>query len=140
MATSSRDNADTLTASQMTAGKADLLLGTWIYPCRHRFSWILDYHLPRRGKRAPGVHKCPRCSENPTCLVCLGPFDPKAECCAGCETFFDQSLLRQRREKLIDMNVRVMDERASVLMLARLEAQRKRFVDKWGGRFHIEDF
>ncbi|KAI3336421.1 hypothetical protein HD806DRAFT_528029 [Xylariaceae sp. AK1471] len=122
-----------LTASQMTAGKADLLIGAWIYPCRHKFSWILDYHLLRTGRRAPGIHTCPKCSVNPTCLVCLGRFDAaNAESCPSCEQFFAASLLPARRAKLVAMNVRVLDERADVYLRARLEHEKERFREKWG--------
>ncbi|KAI1819588.1 hypothetical protein F4861DRAFT_543766 [Xylaria intraflava] len=132
MTSSTEDDSVMITASRMTAGMADLLAGTWVYPCRHRFSWILDYCLPRTGRRAPDVHTCPKCSENPTCLVCLRPFDPAADSCASCEEFFVESLLRERRRKLEALNVRVLDEKGNVCLRARLEVERARFLEKWG--------
>jgi hypothetical protein len=98
-------NSAVLTASQMTAGKADLLKGTWTYPCFHKFCWILDYLLPRTERRAPGVHECPKCIADPSCLVCFGRFDSKSESCTSCEQFFVVSLLQNRRRKLVALNV-----------------------------------
>ncbi|KAI2642857.1 hypothetical protein GGS21DRAFT_486682 [Xylaria nigripes] len=137
MTSSVQGSAPTLTASQITAGYADLLIGTWIYPCRHRFCWILDYHLPRAGPRAPDVHACPKCSEDPTCLVCLKPFDIAAESCANCEEFFIESLLPDRRARLDDLNIRVLDERADLCVRAQLENKRRRFRDKWGSSYEV---
>jgi hypothetical protein len=120
-------------ARQITTGQADLLLGTRTYPCRHAFSWILDHPLPRTGHRASSLHECPRCSADPKCLVCLGPFDAaSAESCPGCEQFFTASLLPGHRAKLAALNVRVLDERAGDFLKARLEFERERFRERWG--------
>ncbi|KAI8634622.1 hypothetical protein F5Y19DRAFT_118983 [Xylariaceae sp. FL1651] len=133
------ESSAAFSATQITAGTADLLIGTWTYPCFHKFSWILDYHLPRTGHRAPGVHRCPKCTIEPTCLACMEPFDANVkESCPSCDLFFIESLLRGRREKLVALNIRVLDERADVCIRACLEVKKERFRKKWGGWMNVK--
>ncbi|KAI1811134.1 hypothetical protein GGS20DRAFT_588836 [Poronia punctata] len=122
-----------LTASQMTSGKADLVVGTCAYhPCGHKFAWILDHHLRRVGRRSPDTHACPACSAQ-TCLVCLGPFDAsKSDTCPGCDQFFVRRLLPARREALTRLNLVLADDTPGAYLRARIEFEKMRFRERWG--------
>jgi len=130
----SSSSSRVLTAAQITDDKADLFIGTCAYePCQHKFVWILDYHLSRTGHRAPAAHKCPRCSEIPTCLVCLERFDANTnDVCPSCDNFFTAQVLAERREKLVEMNLILLEEKPSMHLKARIESEKKRFRETWG--------
>ncbi|KAI1460634.1 hypothetical protein F4805DRAFT_370543 [Annulohypoxylon moriforme] len=114
-------------AIQATCGQAELLVGTCYYACGHRFSWILDYVLQRTGIRSPSAHGCPRCTADPICLVCLQGFDArKFEACQGCDCFFYELLLANRRNKLEQTGVRITEHKATTFIKSKLNSEKKR--------------
>ncbi|KAH9884597.1 hypothetical protein F4778DRAFT_762834 [Xylariomycetidae sp. FL2044] len=130
-----------LSASVVTGGKADVFLGTHTYyPCNHKFSWHLDHLIPGARPQRVSISKCPKCSpaDEARCPVCLQSFEAKTHLsCPSCDNFFDQSLLRDRRQKLEELGIRVVDEKPYALR-AYVQLQKDVFQRKWGSR-HSSD-
>ncbi|KAI1638841.1 hypothetical protein F4809DRAFT_639124 [Biscogniauxia mediterranea] len=111
----------------MASDRNVLLTGTCTYRCFHKFSWILDHHLPRVGDRSPNTHDCPKCStNNPTCLVCLEPFDARtSDSCPSCDLFFFEPLLKDRQDRLEALNLDVGNDKASTILRARIQHKKE---------------